>query len=156
MEQEIKIIQVTEEYGIIKELFLEYAEWLNFDLCFQGFENELQNLDKVYENPGGCLLLAYAGCNVAGCVALRKISDDVCEMKRLFVREKYRGLKIGRMLSNRIIEIAKEKGYGKMKLDTLERMKAAVQLYRSIGFKETQPYRPNPMSDVIYMELEIR
>jgi putative acetyltransferase len=156
LEKEIKIVEVNTEYGIVKTLFLEYAEWLNFDLCFQGFEEELKNLETVYGKPCGCILLAYVKNVAAGCVALRRIDDTTCEMKRLYVKKEFRGLKIGRMLSNEIVGTAVKKGYKIMRLDTLERMNEAVNLYVSMGFKRTEPYRGNPLPDVIFMQLKLQ
>jgi putative acetyltransferase len=154
--EHLKISEVTNEYETVKQLFLEYAEWLNFDLCFQDFDEELKNLEKVYGYPGGCILLAYYKDAAAGCVALRKIDDVTCEMKRLYVKKEFRGLKIGRILSEEIIKKASGRGYKIMRLDTLERMNEAVNLYVSLGFKRTAPYRVNPLPDVIFMELVIR
>ncbi|MCE1165230.1 MAG: GNAT family N-acetyltransferase [Bacteroidetes bacterium] len=154
MKNAITIIKVTSDYTPVVLLFREYAAWLDFDLCFQDFEKELENLPGYYSPPGG-IFLAYSGEESAGCVALRKIDAGTCEMKRLFVREKYRGMKIGRLLSEKVIQAAKENGFKTMKLDTLERMKEAVSLYKSMGFVISPPYRENPMPDVIYMELPL-
>lgn len=150
----IEIKKIISDFESAKTLFLEYAGWLDFDLCFQGFETELGTLPRYYCHPGG-IWLAYCDGNLAGCAALRKIDDKTCEMKRLFVRDKFRGKKIGRLLSEKLIREAKENGFRTMKLDTLERMKEAVALYKSLGFKETGPYRDNPMPDVIYMEMPL-
>ncbi len=154
MDKKIKIIKTGKNFRDAEILFREYAAWLDFDLCFQGFEKELETLPDFYCSPGG-IWLAYCGDELAGCAALRKIDGETCEMKRLFVREKFRGLKIGRTLSETLMKAAKENGFKTMKLDTLERMKEAVALYKSMGFAVSAPYRNNPMPDVIYMEIKL-
>lgn len=139
----------------IHELFKEYEKQLNVDLCFQDFETELANLPGVYAAPEGSLLLAEYDNRIAGCVALKKIDEGVCEMKRLYVRSDFRGKAIGRELSEAIVEDARKIGYKKMRLDTLTRLTEAITLYRSMGFKEIIPYVFNPLDDVVYMELEL-
>jgi ribosomal protein S18 acetylase RimI-like enzyme len=136
-------------------LFLEYAKSLNFDLCFQGFDEELKNLPGDYSFPGGEILLAYCDGKLAGCAALRKFEEEISEMKRMYVRPEFRGKKIGRLLAVNIINDAKEMGYKKMRLDTIETMKEAIALYKDIGFKEISSYRYNPVDNVKYMELDL-
>ena len=139
-----------------RELFLEYAESLNFDLCFQSFDQELAGLPGDYSPPDGRLLLAeYAG-QLAGCVALHKLDAEICEMKRLYLRPQFRGKSIGRILAEIVIAEARNIGYRRMRLDTVEPvMKDAVAMYRRFGFKEIAPYRVNPIAGVLYMELEL-
>ena len=137
------------------QLFREYEKYLGFDLCFQDFETELANLPGVYAPPEGCMLLAKYNNKIAGCVTLKKIGEGVCEMKRLYVRPDFRGKAIGRKLSEAIIAEARRIGYKKMRLDSLQRLKEAITLYRSMGFKEIKPYVFNPLDDVVYMELEL-
>jgi len=140
-----------------RQLFREYSAWLGIDLCFQNFEKELAELPGDYVPPNGRLLLAYDNGELVGCVALRKIGDGSCEMKRLFVRDRFRGKGIGRLLIGTIIRNAKEIGYERMLLDTLPpRMNDAIALYRSIGFREIAPYYDNPVSGAIFMELKLR
>src|ERR1043165_1120548 len=115
-------------------LFREYQSWLQIDLCFQNFEKELANLPGDYAQPEGRLLLAYEGAQLAGCVALRKIDERVCEMKRLFLREEFRGRGLGRQLIEAIIQEAKQIGYDHMRLDTLPpKMGDAIALYGYYG-----------------------
>jgi GNAT superfamily N-acetyltransferase len=146
----------SEQIAEAREIFREYASTLGIDLCFQNFEKELAELPGHYIPPSGRLLLLYEDADLAGCVALRKISDTVCEMKRLFVRDRFRGAGVGRRLAVAIIREAKEIGYERMRLDTLPpMMNDAINLYRSLGFKEIDAYYNNPVPGAIFMELEL-
>lgn len=139
-----------------RSLFLEYADSLGFSLCFQNFDHELANLPGAYRPPAGRLLLAQDAETFAGCVALRKLEDGICEMKRLYVRPAYRGKGVGRMLVDRIIAEGRLIGYERMRLDTVESsMKDAIALYRRIGFNEIAAYCKNPMEGALYMELAL-
>lgn len=139
-----------------RELFLEYAHSLGFSLCFQDFDKELAELPGHYAAPEGRLLLAEYDSQLAACVALHKIDSAICEMKRLYLRPQFRGKGLGRVLADRIIAEARQIGYQRMRLDTVEPvMKDAVAMYRKLGFEEIPPYRPNPMAGTIYMELEL-
>lgn len=139
-----------------RELFLEYAQSLGFSLCFQNFDQELAGLPGDYAPPEGRLLLAKYEGQVAGCVALHRLEDGICEMKRLYLRPQFRGKGIGRALADRIISEARQIGYQRMRLDTVEPvMKDAVEMYRRLGFKEIPPYRPNPIAGALYMELQL-
>jgi len=141
----------------IRELFLEYARSLGFSLCFQGFDQEVAGLPGKYAAPRGRLLLAEVDGKAAGCVALREWKADICEMKRLFVRPQFRGLRIGRDLADRVIAEAREAGYTRMRLDTVaSTMADAVALYRRLGFVEILPYCENPIPDALYFELSLR
>lgn len=148
-------VESAKQFGQIKELFIEYASSLNFDLCFQNFDKELAGLPGDYAPPDGCLLLAEYETKTAGCIALRKFSEGICEMKRLYVRSEFKGKGIGRGLAVTIIEEARKLGYSKMLLDTVPSMKEAIALYRSLGFKEIESYRPNPVKGAIFMELDL-
>jgi putative acetyltransferase len=137
-----------------RELFLEYAQSLGFSLCFQNFDQELAGLPGDYVPPDGRLLLAEYEGQIAGCVALHKLTPTICEMKRLYLRPQFRGQGLGRVLAERIIAEARQIGYPRMRLDTVEPvMKDAVVLYRKLGFKEIAPYCSNPMAGALYMEL---
>lgn len=149
----IRHAEAAEDMEIIRRLFREYEAWTKTDLCFQGFEEELATLPGKYARPGGRLLIAEYHGSTAGCVALRPLQDEICEMKRLFVRENFRRSGIGRYLITEIIEEAKKSGYKKIRLDTrASKMQAAVAIYRDFGFYEIPPYYENPLPDVIYME----
>ena len=137
-------------------LFREYETWIQTDLCFQSFEQELAGLPGKYAPPEGRLLLAFQDGQLAGCVALRKIGEGVCEMKRLFVRPDFHGKGLGRRLIDQVVKEAREIGYQRMRLDTLPpRMNKAIELYRRIGFKEIDPYYENPVPGALFMELQL-
>lgn len=139
-----------------RELFLEYAKSLGFSLCFQNFDHELANLPGDYAPPEGRLLLALYTGQMAGCVAVHKLSAEICEMKRLYLRPQFRGKGLGRALADRIISEAREIGYRRMRLDTVEPvMKDAVAMYRKIGFREIAPYCANPIDGALYLELAL-
>jgi putative acetyltransferase len=140
----------------VRELFLEYADSLGFSLCFQNFDQELAGLPGEYAPPEGRLLLAEHEGQLAGCVALHKLDADICEMKRLYLRPPFRGKGLGRELAERIIADAREIGYQRMRLDTVEPvMKDAVAMYRKLGFRDIPPYRANPIAGAQYMELQL-
>ena len=139
-----------------RELFLEYAQSLGFSLCFQNFDKELAGLPGDYAPPEGRLLLAMYEEQLAGCVALHKLEPQTCEMKRLYLRPQFRGEGLGRALPDQIIAEARQIGYQRMRLDTVEPiMKDAVAMYRRIGFQEIAPYRANPIAGALYMELQL-
>ncbi|MBD3180636.1 MAG: GNAT family N-acetyltransferase [Candidatus Latescibacteria bacterium] len=151
----IKRVENTREIEQIRTLFREYQAFLNVDLCFQSFREELAGLPGEYSLPDGALLIALEGEKAAGCVALRKFEGQVCEMKRLFVRPEARGKGLGRELADRIIDIARHLGYTLMRLDTLDRLTGAMKLYESLGFRRIAPYYENPLPDVVYWELDL-
>ncbi len=136
----------------VRLLIREYVESLGLDLGFQGLEEELMQLPGKYASPEGALLVATSGTTLCGCVAMKKLEPGVCEMKRLYVREGFKGMGIGRLLVSHILEKAKTRGYRAMRLDSLETMHQAVALYRSFGFEATEPYVFNPLPGALYME----
>ena len=145
------MIEPADDAGIVRELILEYASSLGVDLSFQDFEHEVATLDTYYE----LMLVARIDGDVAGCVALRRIDDDVCEMKRLYVRTRFRGRDLGRALANAVIGEARMRGYARMRLDTLPSMSSAMSLYESLGFRDIAPYRFNPVAGTRFLELTL-
>jgi putative acetyltransferase len=140
---------------VVRTLFREYQEELGVDLCFQDFDRELADLPGPYAPPDGALLLAAVARELAGCVALRRLGDGVAEMKRLYVRPAFRGRKVGRVLAEAVIAAARQRGYERMRLDTLPSMSEASVLYRSLGFTEIAPYYRNPVPGARFLELEL-
>ena len=152
------VLEEGNELNHVRELFREYQQALGEDLCFQSFDAEVENPLKKYDLNKGAIILAYHENEVCGCIALQSLADKeegVCEMKRLYVRPAFRKLGIGRLLVDKILEVAREKGYKKMKLDTLKKLEAAIDLYKTYGFTTTQPYYQNPLGDVVYMEKDL-
>jgi carbonic anhydrase len=135
----------------IRRMLREYAAWLEVDLCFQNFEQELAALPGEYAPPRGRLLIAES----AGCVALRPINDEICEMKRLYVRPEHRGSGLGKRLVLSIVEEARGIGYRRMRLDTMPKMDRAQGLYRALGFQEIAAYRYNPEPGARFLELQL-
>jgi putative acetyltransferase len=157
----VKILTFTQvesppQIAQARELFIEYGQSLGFSLCFQNFDKELAGLLGDYAPPKGRLLLANYEGQLAGCVALHPLESQICEMKRLYLRPQFRGKGLGRALADQIITEARQIGYQRIRLDTVEpRMKDAVAMYRKIGFQEIAPYCSNPIAGALYMELEL-
>ena len=158
----IKILPAYDFPEEIKLLFSEYTDILiegdpSFKeyLEIQNYDDELKHLEKKYGLPYGRLYLVYYNNEVAGCIGLKKIDKKNCEMKRLYVRPKFRGKQIGEQLIEKIIKAAKEIGYSYMLLDTLPFLKGAIYLYKKYGFYEISSYNNSPMNTSIYMKLNI-
>ncbi len=155
----VLVLATTTELDAVRTLFLEYAGTLNVDLCFQNFNTELANLPGEYATPRGGLLLATVDGELAGCCAMRPLDavdyPNACEMKRLYVRPAYRGLRLGRNLAETILETARVAGYDCILLDTLNDMEAARALYQELGFEEIPPYYYNPIAGAHYLKAEL-
>lgn len=154
----IRQVESSREVASSRQLFQEYAASLDFDLCFQSFDQELAQLPGYYAPPRGRLLLAFDDEQLAGVVALRPLPEalDLCEMKRLYVRPEFRGRNIARKLLERLFSEARAIGYRRMRLDTVRgTMDAAISLYRQYGFHEIAAYTVNPNPGVLYMELDL-
>jgi PhzF family phenazine biosynthesis protein len=151
----IEPVLTPRELQEARTLFQEYAQSLNFSLCFQDFDRELREMPGDYAPPDGSLLLARADSQFAGCVAMRKLEEGICEMKRLYVRPEFRGQRIGRGLVDALRHEARRRTYQMMRLDTVPSMKEAIALYRSLGFRETRPYRQNPVPGALFMEIAL-
>ena len=150
----VRIVPVltSGDIEIVRALFREYQQSLGVDLCFQGFEEELAALPGSYGPPRGRLFIALDGGEAVGCIALRPLGDDVCEMKRLYLRSTARGKGVGRALAIRIIEEARAIGYRAMRLDTLPTMSEARSLYQTLAFHSIPSYYENPVPGTLYME----
>jgi ribosomal protein S18 acetylase RimI-like enzyme len=153
----LRIVEPTSPSHIegVRGLWIEYWDWLEFAPSFQDFENELKTLPGRYAGPDGCILIALYDDELVGCVALRKLDNNGCEMKRLYVRPAFRGKGIGIALATAVVEEARKRGYAFMRLDTLPAMKAAISIYRSLDFEEIGPYVDDPAPDAKYFELQL-
>lgn len=150
---EIKIIDGTKHLAAAKNLIIEYTKFLARDLSFQNLDSELSDLTKKYSPPAGRLLCAQIDTGkIIGCVAYHRLNAERCEMKRLFVSEKFRHLRAGVLLVEKILDAAKNDGYKEIVLDTIKPLQSAIRLYKKFGFVEIPPYYQNPMHDVIYMK----
>jgi putative acetyltransferase len=153
---EIFQAETPEQIKEARALFREYEKWFGLNLCFQNFDEEVANLPGKYVFPDGRLLLASVDEKIAGCVALRKLEEDVCEMKRLFVRPEFQGAGVGISLIERLFEEARLIGYHKIRLDTYPpKMGKAVEIYKSYGFREIPPYYHNPYGEALFMEKDL-
>jgi len=149
------ICNSKEEFAIARIITQDYLKWLGMNLDFQNTKKEFQVFETMYGKPGGCFIYATINGAIAGGVAIRKLDAKICEMKRLFVYSSSQGKGLGQILCEKIILIARELGYSKMRLDTVAKLKSAISLYEKIGFYEIEAYCPNPNPTVKYMELEI-
>ncbi len=146
---------LQEQIVTVGKLFVEYAQTIGVSLCFENLDKEVFELPGSYAPPCGRLLLAADGARIAGCVALKKIDDHTCEMKRLYVRAEFRGQSLGKRLAIRIEDEARQIGYRQLRLDTLPSMKEAIALYRSLGFEEIPAYRELPVPGALFMQVKL-
>lgn len=153
---EITLAAENDDFSKAKQLIKEYVVWLGFDLSFQNFDSEINDLRSMYFKPTGGLLIATVNGEAAGVAGIRHYQDHECELKRMFVKEAFRNMGIGQALLTRSIVLAKELGYTLIKLDTADFMKSAVKLYQSHGFVEIGAYRHNPQQDARYFELDLK
>lgn len=153
------IPETPAQFDAARAIFREYADSLDVDLCFQGFEAELAGLPGEYAAPRGLLLLGYVDDELAGCGAFRALADvdyaNACEMKRLYVRRPFRRFGIGRVLAQALMDRATEAGYSSMLLDTLDEMESARGLYATLGFEEVPPYYYNPIPGAHYLKADL-
>lgn len=152
---EIRPADLPADVPVVRQLFREYADDLGIDLGFQGFEAELASLPGKYAPPQGRLMLARRAGEAMGCVALRPIDRETCEMKRLYVKAPFRALRLGRHLAERICDEAREAGYRKICLDTLPGMSSAIHLYSKLGFQPIAPYVFNPIEGAVFLGLDL-
>ena len=151
-------IEIKEGYGNLKDikvLFQEYTSWLGIDLSYQNYTEEYLCLPGKYAKPDGRLYIAYVDGMAAGCIGLRKLDTQKAEIKRLYVRTQVRGLHIGRLLAEQVVQEAKAIGYQSIVLDTLFSMESARGLYKSLGFIETPPYYETPVPDTCFLYLAL-
>ena len=144
-------IRIADDMKLVRELFEEYGRWTGLDLSFQNFEQEVATLPADYDP----IFLAMLDGDAVGCVALRRIDDEICEMKRLYVRAHARGVKVGWTLVLRVIDEARRRGFRRMRLDTLPTMTNAIGLYETLGFRNIEPYRHNPIAGSRFLELDL-
>ena len=152
---DIRAARFPEDLNEVRSLFDEYSASLGIDLSFQGFDVEVATLPGKYAAPDGRLLLAWRDAEAVGCVALRPLEGNSCEMKRLYVRPQARGQQLGRRLAERVCQDAREAGYSRICLDTLATMELAQQLYRSLGFEPIPPYVFNPVPGTQFLALDL-
>lgn len=150
----LKIVTATaQDIEDVRILFGEYSGLVAEALCFQNFDEEREALPGAYAPPGGILLVARDGDSAAGCAALRRLNAETGEMKRMYVREQYRGSGLGRRLAMEVIAQARKRKYSRVVLDTLPKLTSAIALYRDLGFRETGPYLPSPTPGALCFEL---
>ena len=149
---EIQIAENSADFATGKRLFLEYAQSLDFNLCFQNFEQELADIQEQYGIPNGCLLLVKNDGETVGCAGVRRWQSDIAELKRMYLKPQTRGLGLGKKMLEAALENARQLGYRSIRLDTLPTMETAIALYREFGFADIPPYRDNPFEGTIYLE----
>jgi putative acetyltransferase len=153
--REYLIVKTDKEYNAAIRLFKEYAEWLNIDLGFQHFQEELQNLKAMYNSADGGIILCKEKDNFIACVAIRKIAKDIAELKRMYVQPAHQHKGIGKTLLEKAITLAVNCNYKYIRLDTLNHMTPAINLYKKNGFYEIDAYYNNPVSTAVYFEKKL-
>ncbi len=153
--REYLVIKTDAEYNAAIRLFKEYAEWLNIDLGFQHFDEELQNLKTMYNSTDGGIILCKENDNFIACVAIRKITKDIAELKRMFVQSIHQHKGVGKILLEKAITLAVNCNYKYIRLDTLNHMTPAINLYKKYGFYEIEAYYNNPVSTAVYFEKKL-
>lgn len=152
-------VAAQEDMDAVRQIFQEYADSLNIDLEFQGFDSEIADLPGEYAEPRGQILLAHVDGVIAGCCALRPLDDcdypNAAEMKRLYVRSAFRGFGLGRQLAESMLDAARQAGYDHVLLDTLDDMEAARALYVDLGFESIEPYYHNPLPGAHYLKADL-
>lgn len=149
---EFKLGETLADFEEGRKLFREYVDSLNFKLDFQDFEEELEHIQEKYASPEGALILCIANNQAIGCVAVRKISNPIAELKRLYVKPEFRSVKAGGKLVGLALEQAKILGYEFIRLDSVSEMQTAISLYKKLGFYEIDAYCYNPIESAVYME----
>ena len=149
------LVTLDEDYKIAKELFAEYAASIAINLEFQRFDEELLTLKEMYSSPSGGIILVKEAGQVLGCVAIRKISNTIGELKRMYMKPAHQNKGLGKILLNKALDLAKTCNYNTVQLDTLAEMISAINLYKQAGFYEIPPYYFNPISTVIYLEKQL-
>ncbi|MCM4151723.1 N-acetyltransferase [Arenibacter sp. N53] len=152
---EIKLAQTTADFLAAKELILEYVDWLGIDLSFQNFDQEMKGLPQMYNLEDGGLFIAYINNEAVGIAGIRRFNEQDCEVKRMYVKPKSRGLGIGQLLLKDCLDTARKLQYKSVKLDTADFMKSAIKLYTDHGFVEISAYRHNPHESAKYFELDL-
>jgi putative acetyltransferase len=152
----IVIAHTENEFAAASQLFKEYANWLNIDLCFQNFEAELLELQTMYAAPKGILLLVKTDNNFVGCVAIRQKENDIAELKRMYIQPQHRGIGLAKQLLEQALQFAKNAHYTFVRLDTLASMAPAINLYKQYGFYEIDAYYHNPESNAVYFEKKLK
>lgn len=152
----IKAVKSNADFLAAKELILEYVAWLGIDLSFQNFNTEMDTMPETYSPPHGSLFIAVRDEKAIGVAGIKRFSETVCEVKRMYVKPEGRGMGIGQLLLTKCIEMAKELHYEMIKLDTSEYMKSAIKLYRENGFVEISSYRYNPHKEARFFELDLK
>ncbi|MGB0887902.1 MAG: GNAT family N-acetyltransferase [Vicingaceae bacterium] len=155
MKKQLITCTTKHHFNLAKKLTHDYMAWLGEDLFYQGIEKEHNTFDTMYGKPNGCFIYVLINNEVAGGVGVRKLEEGICEMKRLFVYDKFRGHQLGLLLSKELLKVSKELGYQKMRLDTIPRLKNAMQLYFLLGFYVIPKYYNNPDKNVVYFEKKL-